>query len=180
MHRVRGKLRPPKVLACRLCFAPVFGNAELQYCQCSWLQFTGVVQQFWAFDLKDALQMLFDDPEFCAARATQRDMTEAGFYGSAFAAEIDRSSNGMFLESSSSGYELTGTSAACSSSRTGAQALLEGGAVLWRRSCALLSYCRFAMAQQPACVRRALGSEPWPVRLACKPCRSCIPAMHAT
>ena len=107
-------------------------------------------------------------------------MTEGGFYGSAFAAEIDRSSNGMFFKPSSSGYELTGDFGRMFKFKDWSTGFIGGRCVLVAQTMrpAVILYRRFALARRPVCVPRALGSEPWPVRLACKSWRSCVPAMY--
>ena len=48
---------------------------------------------------------MFADPEFCEHRVTERDSSDAGYYGTQEAARINAQTDGKLMEVSNSTYE---------------------------------------------------------------------------
>ena len=65
------------------------------------------MQVYFEFGLDRLIRdQLFTSPEFCSARATSRDTTEAGYYGCADAHRINEETQGKLFNTNNSIYEL--------------------------------------------------------------------------
>ena len=64
-----------------------------------------LVQVFYDFGLEEVVQQMFADPEFCKHRATERDLSDAGYYGTQEAARINKQTDGKLMKHSNSAYE---------------------------------------------------------------------------
>lgn len=64
-----------------------------------------LAQVFYDFGLEAVVKQMFADPEFCKHRATERDTSDAGYYGTQEAARINKQTGGKLMDPSNSAYE---------------------------------------------------------------------------